>query len=360
MITSNVVLSDRLQFQFFYNVALYIGTQISPLPISWYSTEGYWPGAQLNSQEKLHEETTVVVQPDRAIVIRPTSTEIEERASHTWRLDTPVSNIYTKFLMNPFFKSDKLLIYLKFLRVRTNFEIDIVSQSPVYSWDIQNNILRFFNNKFRYMPSFSEYPLVIPIKLIQTQKPEWYELLLQSPQVQYMYIGTTGEYHYGFNLPSNPLIRLSGSPSYSVSGETYTVTCPFEMHTSIPVMMLWEDMSAIETIYWNAHYDDIYDTRTSLVTNEQGIGFIPSFWVTLQSVGSTVYVYMPKDEFFYVVLDSQYKYVQTQITVTKVMELTKFKIDIEITDPRYSSPEYFRENPPTLYVGFRRVQISTT
>ena len=252
---TKVVLSDRPIYYFYDKLLRYICKDLSPIDIVWHSMEGFWPSYQLPIQLSLSAQNQTLVMDHVAVVVRPQTLEIEERSNFTWRMHA--CTLFSRLLNRPFYESDSLRMFLKFLRVRGTVEIEVLSASPVYAHDLMIAMLERWNNKFTYI-DWSHYPLVLPIRVIAQNTPQWYQELVSSPKVMYTYIGATGEHHYGFQLPLRPLIRLSGPPSYSVAEEQRVSTVfGFEYMTSLPTVLIWEDRRDVEFIDYSVTYSSL-------------------------------------------------------------------------------------------------------
>lgn len=306
-LVTNIVLSDRPLYHMFYQMSLYLCEKLSPMTIKWRTIEGFWPGFQLRYQQELLStiQNQVLVPDNYALFFKPQTVEIEERTNWTWRLhDCMLHNTY---VTKPFYESNKLRVYLRFMRMRGTFEVETQSHSPVFAHDYLVTTLARFNNKYSYIDLFN-YPIVIPIKLIQQDYVDWYNELVMSPQVVYSYLGVTGENHFSFSLPLRPLVRLSSAPSYSVVAEQqYSVVSSFEYLVSIPVTLIWEDRAhPIEHVFYTLKYDDVFDKGLAGVMNvdQEKVGFIPVGNVRLTSLQSDFIITVPYDtDFIWTVLD---------------------------------------------------------
>jgi len=249
---TKIVLSDRPIYYFYDKLLKYICQDLSPVDVLWHSMEGFWPSYQLPIQLALADSAQTIVIDQVAVVIRPQTIEIEERSNFTWRLNA--CTLFSRLLNRPFYESEQLRMFLKFLRVRGTVELEIISDSPVYAHDLMITMLERWNNKYTYI-DWTHYPLVLPIRIIAEHAPVWYQELISSPKVEYIYIGTTGEHHYGFRLPLRPLIRLTGPPSYSIAEEQrYSSIYSFEYMTSLPTVLIWEDKRDTEFIDYSISY----------------------------------------------------------------------------------------------------------
>jgi hypothetical protein len=365
MISTNIVLSDRPIFAFFKAFADYYLNNVTPYPIYWWTIEGFWPGFQLQRQEDIGGQNATIVAGQR-IVIKPISIEIEERLNFPWRMVSPATDLMASRFMPPLFANPELTIWLKFLRIRGTFELDVHGWSSPFIFDSILNVLRIFNNRYVYIPS-EDFTLVLPMKLINTQDAEWTQLLQDSTNVLYSYLGITGEEYYYFKVPVHPMVKIS-APTYTHDNaeETYTATFTFEFNTSLPVSMLLEGPAVTENIWLRTTYDDTLSTNEYMAAmiDYQRLGFQPRGYVTINDTTSTVNIVSAEDltrlRTIYIndstdgigVFDVTSTFVVTHVTTSR------YRVDITITDPAYvANPNLFKTRPVTFYWGWSRPQI---
>jgi hypothetical protein len=366
MISTNIVLSDRPIFAFFKAFADYYLNFVTPYPIYWWTIEGFWPGFQLQRQEEVPNQNATIVAGQR-IVIKPISIEIEERLNFPWRLNVTDENqagnatdIMASHFLPPLFASPELSIWLKFLRIRGNFELDVHAWSSPFIFDTIMNVLRRFNNRYTYIPA-EDFTLVIPIKLINSQSTDWTKALQDSTAVSYSYLGITGEEYYYFNIPVHPLIKIS-APAYTHDnpGETYTATFSFEFNTSLPVSMLLVGPAVAENIWLRTTYDSLNTNEyMAAMVDYQTIGFRPRGYVTINNLTNTVNITSAEDltRLRTVYIDDSTNGVGVfDVTSTFVVTKTdtsRYQVSVTVTDPAYiANPTLFQTRPVTFYWGW--------
>ena len=335
MIT-NVVLSDRPLYTLYYYMLNYIGDDLSPLRIAWKSIEGFWPGFQLRAQEEV-PDNIVLAPDDIAIVARPQSVEIDERTNWPWRMYRTIP--MSSSLGLPFFDSNDLKIWLHFLRVHGTFEITVQSHSPVFAHDIIINMLARWNNRYVDI-GFLEFPLLVPIRLIEQEKPTWRDILLQSPKLSHAYLGITGEEHYYFTLQFKPLVKLSSAPSYSIAGDQlYEVSFPFEYMASIPVSMVWSDVGKISYVWYSVKYDQTstLPLLAGALALNADLGFRPTGWAYITSTPAILLIWAPTTELAFAVWDAnENRPLEANISVkTSDIFPTRLEVTLDILTPGY-------------------------
>jgi hypothetical protein len=314
----------------------YVSDVLSPLTIQWKAIEGFWPGFQLREQEAIVGNTALT--PDNvAITLRPQSVEIEERTNWVWRLynTIPMSSIVGL----PFFDEGGLKIWLHFLRIHGTFEIALQSHSPVFAHDFLINMLARWNTRYSPVGTL-EYPVLVPIRLIEDVKPPWRDILLNSPRLHHAYLGVTGEEHYYFMLSYKPLVKLSGAPSYSVAGEQLSeASFQFEYLTSIPVAMVWSDVGPVEHIYYLLKYDQTATLPLLAATLALNlpISFRPIGWAQLTTTPATLLLWVPTSELAFALWDATTKTPLDATITTKTSDTypSRLEVTIEIQTPGY-------------------------
>lgn len=366
-IATNLIFSDRPLLSMFKSLLDHLIENVFPVKNIKWSIEGYWPGFQQDYQSTDGLDKNKIAQSMYYIILKPQLFEIDERINFTWRLESPRTFGLVRHLYKPVIETENYSCYLKYLRLKGNFDIEILGPSLPYIIDVHMGMLTRFNNKFTYI-KMKPYSQLIPLVISSDNLNDsfdgdnfWNELI-NSSQVNYAYVGLTGEKHFVIErILNSPLLKLTGSSSsYDPSTLMYTYTISFEYFLQYPAYWLIFEKSTTHVIYTHITYEDISSEQILAASDQSSDNnnvikrFIPYGNVKLYDLVNVLMVYAPDEPKVFRALyfkGTESFLVNVNVQTQKISN-SMYQLNVSIEDEHYlENPELINTHPVILEYG---------